>query len=191
MPESQDMLSPDDAQLVNQARTGDAEAYGQLYERYAPMVFRFLFAQLPDRLDAEDLTTEIFIRAWRSLPRYRERGHPFSAYLFRIARNLLSDYRRSTARMETLTEHHARSLPDPGAPLDEAISARMERQSLQETLSRLREDYRTVLVLRFISGLTPEETAGAMGRSQGAVRVLQHRALKALKDSFPDQDRLG
>jgi RNA polymerase sigma-70 factor (ECF subfamily) len=184
MPES----SPHaDAFLVQLAQAGETEAFGTLYEQYAALVFRFLYAQLPDRFDAEDLTADVFMRAWRSLPRYRERGYPFSAYLFRIARNVLIDHQRRAGRVETLSEDYAEMLISEEGTPDERLLARLERQALQRTLSGLREDYRTVLVLRFISELSPEETAQAMGRSPGSVRVLQHRALQALRKSMDQQ----
>ena len=82
----------DDARLVKRAKNGDAEAFGRLHDRYAESIFRFLNARLNNRMDAEDLFGEVFLRAWHALPRYRQQGFPFSAYLFRIARNLLIDH---------------------------------------------------------------------------------------------------
>ena len=171
----------DDAQLLKKAQDGDTEAFGDLYGRYAPRVFRYLYAHLDNRLDAEDLTGEVFYRVWRSITAYREQGVPFLAYLFKIARNALIDHyrRKSSTRQEVSIEDfslHDRS-PSPG----DAVTTLLEHQKLRETMGKLREDYQTVLVLRFLSELSPEETAQVMGRSAGAVRVLQHRALAALR----------
>lgn len=176
-----DLPVVDDHQLLKSAKDGDTEAFGFLYERYAERVFRFLFAHLDNRLDAEDLTEEVFLRVWRSLPSYREQGVPFLAFVFRIARNALIDhYRRSgqtknQVSIEEITVHDGN--PGPG----ESAIASLEREELRISLEQLREDYRTVLVLRFLSELSPEETAQVMGRSAGAIRVLQHRALSALR----------
>jgi len=82
----------DDEQFIKQVKNGDAEAFGKLYDQYAEVIFRYVYSHLENRLDAEDLTEEIFLRAWRALPKYDERGLPFSAFLFRIARNSLIDY---------------------------------------------------------------------------------------------------
>jgi RNA polymerase sigma-70 factor (ECF subfamily) len=176
-----DLPAVEDYQLLKSAQDGDTEAFGRLYERYADRVFRFLFAHVDNRLDAEDLTEDVFLRVWRSLPNYREQGVPFLAYLFRIARNALIDhYRRSgltknQVSIEDLSLHDGN--PGPG---ESAISS-LEREELRVSLEQLRDDYRTVLVLRFLSELSPEETAQVMGRTPGAVRVLQHRALSALR----------
>jgi RNA polymerase sigma-70 factor (ECF subfamily) len=171
----------DDRQLLTFAKDGDAEAFGILYERYADRVFRYLFAHVDNRLDAEDITEDVFLRVWRSLPNYREQGVPFLAFLFRIARNALIDhYRRSgQAKGQVSIEDLALRDHNPG-PGESALSS-LEREELRVSLEQLREDYRTVLVLRFLSELSPEETAQIMGRSPGAVRVLQHRALASLR----------
>ena len=176
-----DNPNADDIQLLKRAQEGDKEAFGDLYERYAQAVFRFLYAHLDNRLDAEDLTAEVFLRVWRSLPGYREQGIPFQALLFRIARNALIDlYRRSNHVEQALEMDDLPDLDGLTNPGDQVI-IRSEYQKVREVLSKLKEDYRSVLVLRFFSGLSPEETALAMGRSPGAVRVLQHRALAAIR----------
>ena len=178
----------DETLLLQQAQKGDAEAFGQIYEIYSPLVFRFLFAHLDDQLDAEDLTEEVFLRAWQSLPGYRMRGVPFSGFLFRVARNALYDhYRRSRKRANDpgLDQELIDDLqPDPAM----SVPLHLERRELRQTLGQLREDYRTVLVLRFLVGLSPDETAQAMSRSSGAVRVLQHRALAAVRKLLLKQE---
>ena len=169
----------DDEQVIQQVKNGDTEAYGMLYEQYAEVIFRYVYSHLDNRLDAEDLTEEIFLRAWRALPKYDERGLPFTAFLFRIARNSLIDYYRQKKVVSSLEDMEIQSHE---AGPEEATDMRIENQGLRETIAELREDYRNVLIFRFLSGLSPEETAQVMQRSVGAVRVLQHRALSALKD---------
>jgi RNA polymerase sigma-70 factor (ECF subfamily) len=168
-------------QLLSKAQAGEAEAFGELYLRYAQTVFRFLFAHLNDRLDAEDLTEEVFLKVWRCLPEYHEQGVPFLAFLFRIARNALIDFYRRSGRSGQHISLNTRSdtdmITDPG----ESVLENLEYQEIRQTLAKLKDDYRTVLVLRFISELSPLETARAMGRTEGAVRILQHRALVALR----------
>lgn len=170
-----------EAQLLIAAQDGDAEAFGQLYELYAPVIFRFLYAHLSERLDAEDLTEEVFLRVWRSLAQYQDQGLPFGAYLFRVARNALIDHYRRVRRTEPNLPLEEDILSDGHADPADAALAGMESKEIRKMLEELREDYRTVLVLRFISDLSPDETAEAMGKSSGAVRVLQHRALAALR----------
>ena len=174
-----------DHQLLKKAQQGEAEAFGLLYERHAAAIFRYLYAHLGSRMDAEDLTSDVFLRAWQALPNYHERGVPFLAYLLRIAHNALVDhYRRphlSTISTPAGDENHISQAPGPA----EALTSKTEQLELAASLSQLKDDYRTVLVLRFINLLSPEETAQVMQRSPGAVRVLQHRALHALRQIIP------
>jgi RNA polymerase sigma-70 factor (ECF subfamily) len=170
----------EDTLLVMKAVGGDTQAFGKLYERYCDNIYRFLRALLNDHHEAEDLTTEVFIKAWQSLPRYQERGHLFSSYLFRIARNAVIDHRRKS-------RHQIRSIDQVQIKTDEinspgeVLEGAQEADILAECLRRLRESYRTVLLLRFMIGLPTAEVAEVMGRSEGAIRVLQHRALKQLR----------
>lgn len=188
MPDWEDVA---DVELLNAAQNGQLDAYGALYERYANSIFRFLYAHLNDRFDAEDLTEDVFLRAWRSLKNYREQGVPFAAYLYHIARNVMIDHhRRSKIVYQSVPlddGHPAGEVTDPG----HLIPNQMEHEELRALMEGLREDYREVLILRFLSGLSPEETAAIMERSVGAVRVLQHRALAAMRtlvaDRYKDQ----
>jgi len=177
----------DDIQLLKTAQEGNADAFGAIYERFAEKVYRYLNAHLGNGLDAEDLTEEVFIHVWRALPDYRERGTPFLAFVFRIAHNVLIDhYRRHRHQKDQVSSEDVPLRDQTPGPV-EIISTDNERQELLQALDGLREDYRTVLVLRFLSELSPEETALAMGRSAGAVRVLQHRALTILRSRLEKQ----
>ncbi len=178
MPEQQ---ATDDVQLLLKAQAGNAEAFGFLYERYSLGIFRFLFAHLDDRLDAEDLTEEVFIRAWRSLPNYKEQGVPFSAFLYRVAHNALIDHYRTRNHMNRDVEIDEGILRDIGPDPGDLAIAGIEAKELRRVMQQLREEYRTVLVARFLNDLSPEETAQIMGKTVGAVRVLQHRALAAMR----------
>lgn len=178
------MLSqPHDAKdLVEKAQAGNVDAFGILYEQYAPAVYRYFSAHLSDRMDAEDLTIEVFLKTWQSISSYRPRGAPFIAFLFRIAHNALIDhYRRTHSREQRFMAELEEVLKDtnPGPP--EIFGARLAHQELLNAMSHIQEDYQTVLVLRFLSELSPEETAQVMQRSSGSIRVLQHRALIALR----------
>jgi len=176
----------EDRKLVQWAQDGDGEAYGELYLRHAGKVFGYLAAHLGNIQDAEDLTGEVFYRCWRVLPGYHDRGVPFPAYLLRAARNALVDFYRRENRFNHEEIEKAETLGGHKEP-GEIVMAQMEHQDLRRLLGLLRPDYRTVLVLRFISELTPEEAARVMRRSSGAVRVLQHRALAALRELLMDE----
>jgi RNA polymerase sigma-70 factor (ECF subfamily) len=174
-----------DHELIKKAQQGDPHAFGDIYENHAPAVFRYLFSHLGSSMDAEDLTGEVFLKAWQSLPKYTQRGVPFRAFLFRIARNALVDHYRQHNRLEPkdpedMDGYSAQGISEP----IEVVSSRIEHQNILQVIRKLRNDYQSVLTLRFISALSPEETAKVMNRSVGAIRVLQHRALAALREEM-------
>jgi RNA polymerase sigma-70 factor (ECF subfamily) len=181
-----------DALLIERAKSGDVEAFGELYERYASDIFRFLASQMGSHLDAEDLTEDVFMRAWRYLPRYKDQGYPFSAYLYRIARNAVAEfYRGAKKTLSVSVDNVVLTAEDKDSNPQQMLSTTQEHQALYEALSELREDNRQVLILRFINGLSPTEAAEAMGKSEGSVRVLQHRALKALRKVLNASPKYG
>jgi RNA polymerase sigma-70 factor (ECF subfamily) len=174
-----------DHELIKKAQRGDSQAFGDLYESYAPAVFRYLCSHLDNRMDAEDLTCEVFLKTWQSLPKYIQRGVPFLAFLFRIARNALVDHYRQNSHIESINPddmdgYKAEGISEPV----EQVSNQMEHQQILRVLKILQPSYQSVLTLRFISELSPEETAQVMNRSVGAIRVLQHRALAALREEM-------
>lgn len=181
------MAEPDGAlesRLVRQAQSGDEAAFGGLYDLHAQAVYRFLLGNISNPQEAEDLTTEVFLRVWKALPDYEESGYPFSAFVFRIARNMLIDRYRSLGRKQpevSIDEIGLEELlPDP----DQKIPDPQAYALLYEALQSVRDDYREVLVLRFLNDFSVEDIAEIMGRSAGAVRVLQHRALSAVRKAL-------
>ena len=176
-------------QWIEAAKNGDANSFGLIYEQYADIIFRFIYSQVSHYQDAEDLTEEVFLRIWRSLASYEQKGVPFIAYIFRIARNAVIDHYRQAARtrnqipFEEEFVGHSKFEPEQQAVLNNT------QKEIRARLKELREDYRNVLILRFFSGLSTDETAQALGKSPGSVRVLQHRALVALKKLISDQPR--
>ena len=166
--------------LVARARAGDRQAFGELYDRYAERVFRFALARLPEPADAEDLVQRVFLKAIEALPRYEERGLPFGAWLFRIARNALIDrdrVRRPTLPLDDAAQAHAAEHEQPARAVE--LSAEQER--VRAALAALTAEQRDVLVYRYFAGLTPSEIAALMGKREGSVRSLQFRALAAMK----------
>jgi len=166
-------------ELVRDAAGGDAAAFAALYDLYAPRVRTFLRRQTGETDRAEDLVQQTFMKMIEALPRYRSMGVPFGAWVFRIARNLVIDWRRTshpTAPIEIAAEHPA-STDDP---LAAAIRAD-DRARLLAAMDDLPGDQRAVLEWRFLAGLTPGETGVLMDRSAEAVRALQHRALRSLR----------
>jgi RNA polymerase sigma-70 factor (ECF subfamily) len=166
---------PDEKDLIQRAQQGNAEAFADLYRRYAPLVFRYFFFRTNDRAAAEDLTAEVFLRLVKSLSEYRDRGLPFAAWVFRIAHARVVDYHRYHARRpsETLSEQTLDPRLDP-----EALAAhRWEITRLAGAIGRLTDEQQSVVQFRFVEGYSLEETARLMQKSVGAVKALQHRAL--------------
>ena len=181
-------MEDDEHDLLIQAQQGSVEAFGDLYERFAPAVFRFLYSQLDSRQDAEDLTADVFFRVWQALPRFHQRGVPFLAYLFKVARNVRIDhYRRSALAHLTNWSHQEEEIPLTESGPAELMQIRLDHQEIRRVLDSLRSEYRLVLMLRFVEGMDVEETARHMHRSPGAVRVLTHRALAALRSRMADE----
>jgi RNA polymerase sigma-70 factor (ECF subfamily) len=179
----------EDIELIRSAQSGDVEAFGEIYERYSQVIYRFLSAHLDNFLDAEDILSDVFLRVWRVIPKYQDRGTPFLVFLFRIARNRLIDYYRHKGNKNPDVSIDIVSLPDQRDEPGEVLVTKHEHAELRRVMKQLREDYRTVLILRFINGLSPDEAAQVMGRSVGAVRVLQHRALASLRELLNGLER--
>jgi len=157
----------------------DRAAFGVLYRRYLDRVYGYCFYLLGDHHDAEDVTERTFLAALAALDRYRDEGATFRAWLFRIAHNQLMNAlrtrgRRSTRPLDDIPEPAAGD--DPARLVDRADDARRVRRAL----AQLSDDRRQVIVLRFVDGLSAREIGDIIGRSEGAVRVLQHRALREL-----------
>jgi RNA polymerase sigma-70 factor, ECF subfamily len=168
-------------QWVKRAVLGDAEAFSQLYNAYVDRIYRFLFFKVSDHQTAEDLTSQVFLKAWQSLGKYRRRELHFSAWLFQVARNTVIDHYRTQRKTESL-ETAAATMPDPEANVNQIVDHRLTREWLWSKLDRLTDDQREVIILKFIEGLSTREVAEIMDKQQGAIRALQMRALQALAD---------
>lgn len=177
------MNPPSDEQmLVRKAQTGDKEAVSTLYTAYSQSIFQYVFYRVDSRQIAEDITAEVFLRMVRGLPAYQQLGVPFGAWLFRIAASQIADYYREHKKMTfTLLSEEQRS--DDTDPFDR-LDRKEERARLQKALETLPVDYQNVLILRFMKNLSHREVAAVLNKSEGTVRSIQHRALKALGDEL-------
>jgi len=168
--------------LVVRSQKGDANAFGQLYDRFLPEILRYLSFRVGDPDTAEDLAQQVFLKAWQAIPRYQDRGVPFKAWLYRMAHNLMVDHHR--ARRPT-TDLEGIDLPeDPDADQPEAeryLLVQEVHTHLRAALERLSEDHRQVLVLRFLLEKSAREVGEIMDRQEVTVRGLQMRALQALR----------
>ena len=168
---------PDEKHLVEQAKSGDAEAFCQLYDACIDRVYRFIFFRVSDEPTAEDLTSQVFLKAWQNLGRYQPKG-PFLAWLYAIARNTVIDHYRTHKQTVSLDE--AAPIAAKDDKLDDLIELKFEVNSLQESLQYLTEEQQEVITLKFIAEYDTDQIARKMGKSEGAIRALQMRALQAL-----------
>jgi RNA polymerase sigma-70 factor (ECF subfamily) len=163
--------------LVRQAAEGSVEAFGSLYEAYFNRLFRYAYFHLRSKMAAEDAAEEVFIKAWRAIKTCRGREKTFTAWLYRIARNHVTDVQRRQRQQVPLEE----VLPAESNNYDDCCEANEEHKKLMDAIALLPEQQRQVVVLKFIEGMDNAEISAVTGKSQGAVRILQMRALTALK----------
>lgn len=169
---------PDAPDVVAAQR--DRAAFEALYRRYLDRVYGYAYQQLGDHHDAEDATERVFLDALRGIGRYRDEGVGFRAWLFRIAHHTVSNARRSRRRRPTQSIDQIGDRPDP-APGPARLAVRAdELRRVRRALAALPADRRSVVLLRFVDGLSSREIAAVLDRSEGAVRVLLHRALREL-----------
>ena len=173
-----------DADLIARAQHGQVEAFGELYRRYLDPIYRYVRMRVNAESDAEDISERVFLRTFEALDRYEERGHPFSAYLYRVARNLLVDHYRRQPASVGLEE--ATDVGEVDSDPDTVVIRREEVRQISEAIEQLPEDYREVIRLRVVLELPNATVAAWMERSPGAVRVLLHRALKALREGLSE-----
>lgn len=175
-------MSVDDGLLLSRAQQLDPEAWSVIYAQYYPRVYAFLMARVRDSMLAEDLAADVFVNALRAIASYEERGLTLAAWLYRIAHNRLIDYyRRNGSRPGTsLDEIEADGNPEPVSQAS-TVTASHERIDLQQAMQHLSADQQQVIHLRFVEGMTSDQVAKIMSKSQGAVKILQHRALKMLQ----------
>jgi RNA polymerase sigma-70 factor, ECF subfamily len=171
----------DEDELIRLAQAGDGAAFGRLYDRYLPSIYRYTYSKTSSRSAAEDLTSETFLRAFRAIAR-RPRAHlNFAAWLVTIARNVVIDHHRSGwSRLAIVTDEVDPQVDDSIGP-EQAALASVSEASLRGALSLLPDDQRECLLLRFFAGLSISETAAAMDRTDGAVKQLQFRATNRLR----------
>ncbi|WP_369130297.1 sigma-70 family RNA polymerase sigma factor [Modestobacter roseus] len=177
---------PDEVwEFVRRAQQGDAEGFGLLYDRYVDVVYRFLLLRVGDRATAEDFTSETFVRALRRIDSLTFQGRDVGAWLVTIARNIVLDHVKSSRhRLEVTTADMRTADRATGSPEDTVVQ-RLTDAELVACMQQLSADQRECLELRFLQDLSVAETAAAMGRKDGAIKALQHRAVRRLAALVP------
>jgi RNA polymerase sigma-70 factor (ECF subfamily) len=170
----------DEEQLVQRAKQHDEEAFAQLYEEYFDKIYRYVALRIGDRMEAEDLTQQVFLNAIKAISSFRWKGVPFSAWLFRIAHNQVVDYLRKKKKRVSipLEESLVASDDDPQLILERKLNI----EQLTSATRKLTLAQQEVVSLRFAGEMSVAQVAKVMGRSEGAVKALQHSAIVALRE---------
>jgi RNA polymerase sigma-70 factor (ECF subfamily) len=176
----------DEAALLQRAVQHDAEAFGRLYDIHVDRVYRHLYYRLGNEHDAEDLTQQVFLKAWQAMHRYKKTASPFAAWLMTIAHNLVVDfYRTRKDRAHLEAEVLA---DDPASRPEQTAEASLEQQRLQKAVLQLGGDEQQVVVLRFMEGFEYREIASLLKKKEGNIRVILHRALVKLRDILEKEE---
>jgi RNA polymerase sigma-70 factor (ECF subfamily) len=175
--------------MVDAARAGNEAALSELYTLYFPRVYRYILARTGSTYDAEDLTEEVFMRVLEAIERFQWRDVPFSAWLFRIAHNaVISQRRKDTARGRTAPLLDVLAIDSRGP--DELVENRLALNEIMRAAEQLPEAQRQVITLRFSAALSVAETALAMGKGEGNVKVIQHKAITKLREMMGQKKKI-
>lgn len=170
-----------DEEILVSASQGDRDAFGMLYERYVDRIFNYIYYRTGNVDDAEDLTARVFQRAMKHIVNYTDRGVPFSAWLYRIAHNLVANWHRDRSRRQEIPITET-PIVAKDAPPEVSLVHSQEQEALLNLIRALPSERQTLLILKFVEHLSNAEIGAIMGRSEGAVKSLYHRTLLALRD---------
>jgi RNA polymerase sigma-70 factor (ECF subfamily) len=170
----------DEESLVQRAKEHDEAALTQIYEENFDKIYRYIVLKTGDRTEAEDMTQQVFLKAFKSISGYRSKGSPFSSWLFRIAHNQMVDYWRRKSKRATVPLEETLVVSSNSNPSTDT-ERKMDIESLAAATRRLTNLQREVVSLRFAGGLSVAEVAKSMGKSEGAIKALQHSAIVSLR----------
>ena len=172
--------------LIRGAQSGEGSCFEALYDHYVPPIYRFIYMKVSGKEEAEDLTHEVFLSAWQNLKRYRPRGFPFSSWLYQIARNKVIDHYRLKKPALPIEEVDV-EFAAAGKNLDDVIDTEIHFKKVRRALRSLTPDQQDVILMKFMEELSHREIAAALMKSEGAVRIIQYRALSELKKILADE----
>ena len=174
-----DLTREQERELVEHAKR-DPQEFGALYDRHFQQIYRFVFSRVREQTAAEDVTSEVFIKALKALPRYQDTGRPFAAWLYQIAVNAIADRYRAQKPSQPLEDFHDLAIAGPA--LEEEAVRHDEMRRVWALVEQLPAQQRTALVLKFQEDMKIEDIAHAMGKTSGAVKLLIHRGVTRLRE---------
>ncbi len=173
-----------DDEILIKAIAGDKEAFGILYERYVGRIYTYIYYRTGNTHDAEDLTARVFYRAIEHIGRYRQRGVPFSAWLYRIAHNLVANWHRDRQRRQEVPIDDVVNLQAKLDPPEMVMMSTLDMERLMRVIQKLSSERQELLILKFVQELSNAEIGKIMRRSEGAIKSLYHRTLLSLRDDL-------
>lgn len=174
-----------DQEVLKLASNGDREAFGELYDRYVGRIYNYIFYRTGNVHDAEDLTARVFYRAMRHIGNYQDRGFPLSAWLYRIAHNLVANWHRDNSRKKEISLDDGYNVLKHKGMLPETYLEKNEEQDeLLKVIRRLPPERQQLIILKFVEHLPNAEIGRIMGRTEGAIKSLYHRTLISLRDEY-------
>ncbi len=172
-------------ELIKKAQNGEVEAFGQIYDLYITKIYRFVFIKVNRKVDAEDIASQVFLNAWQHINNFQFQGFPFSSWLYKIASNAVIDFYRTQKHHENIDSVDADAISDT-PETDKNLDQEFEIEIVKNALKKLEPDQQNLLIMKFIEDLPNKEIAEILGKTEGAVRVIQHRALKQLKKQLDE-----
>lgn len=166
--------------LIKRAKNGEEEPFGRLYDHYLAQIYRFILVKVNNKAEAEDLTHEVFLSAWQNLKSYKFQGFPFSSWLYQISRNKVIDHYR-TKKPQTSFEDLEEGVLKVVGVVENRLDIAFDLERVKSAIQQLTPEQQDVIMLKFVEDLSNEEIAGALQKSEGAIRLLQHRAITNLK----------
>lgn len=173
----------DEKELIERAKT-DKDAFGELYECYYTRIYNYVYYRTGNAADAEDLTAKIFFRAMQHIGNYQHQGVPFSAWLYRIAHNLVANWHRDRSRRKIISLDDIAQWQVQGNSPEFIAELLQDKAQLQQAIRRLPADRQELLSLKFVERMSNAQIGDVMGRSEGAIKSLYHRTLLALREDM-------
>jgi len=181
-----------DQEVLKFAASGDSDAFGELYDRYVTRIYNYIFYRTGNLHDAEDLTARVFYRAMRHIGNYQDRGLPLSAWLYRIAHNLVANWHRDNSRKKEIPlDDGYNVLRQKGLHPEAMLEKTEEQKELLSVLRQLPPERQQLIVLKFVEHMPNAEIGRIMGRTEGAIKSLYHRTLISLRDEYKVKNRMN
>lgn len=182
------MSSLNDKFLLASSIAGDEQAFGKIYDKYIDEIFRFILMRVSNKEEAQDLTSEVFLKTWQYVSAQNKQIDNVRALLYRVGRNLVIDYYRTSGReVQAFDEKEFEKIVDNTVDLEQSISKKSDLQIVFSSLNKLSDEDKELIIMRYVQDLSVAEIAKVLGKRKGSVRVCLHRAVKRIKSILRDK----